>query len=210
MPLEMKSMEFAQKVVKMDKDQIETAAEMGWPLEDDGKEFHCPGRESMEIFAVFRLKKIQELTEMIFKKMIWQFGTKEILSTMIVAVAVVMMNEQIMKAVQIFTQIAMVIIMWQMLKILVQMLAADQGMMACMARLEFNETCLGGMEIQRLLQICDKLTIIERRLMAMMGDMEDWLRIFRAEVLNEEWLSMGRCARGGLRGDGVASGFLQN
>ena len=57
MPLEMKSMEFAQKVVKMDKDQIETAAEMGWPLEDDGKEFHCPGRESMEIFSVFRLKK---------------------------------------------------------------------------------------------------------------------------------------------------------
>jgi len=132
---------------------------------------------------------------MILKKMMsWQM-----MSTMIVAVAVVMMNKQIMEAVQIFTQIAVVIIMWQMLKILVQMAAAGQGILGSIARLEFNESCLGGMEIQRLLQICDKLTIIERRLMAMMGDIDDWTRIFRAEVLYEEWLSMGRCAREALR-----------
>ena len=50
-------MEFARMHVKIDKEELQTAAEMGWPLEDDAKNFHCPGRESMEIFAVMRLKK---------------------------------------------------------------------------------------------------------------------------------------------------------
>ena len=71
---------------------------MGWPEGNDTKEFYCPGREAMEIMAVFRLEKIQQLAEMMFKKMICQVGTWQILSMMILGVAVVMMNEQIMKA----------------------------------------------------------------------------------------------------------------
>ena len=45
-----------------------------------------------------------------------------------------------------------------------------------------------------MMQTCDKLTMIERRIMTIMADFGDFSRIFKAEILMEEWLEMGRCA----------------
>jgi len=45
------------------------------------------------------------------------------------------------------------------------------------------------MKIQRLMQICDKLTMIERRMMSQMGDWHEFCRIFKSDVMEIEWKS---------------------
>ncbi len=64
------------------------------------------------------------------------------------------------------------------------------GQVAVAACGEFGDACLGGMKIQRLIRMCDKLTIMDRRMMTAMGDWWEFVRIFTAEVLHVEWSFM--------------------
>ncbi len=157
---------------------------MGRPEVEDGPEFHCPGRESMEIWATHHLKKIQKVVKMATKKMICEIMDWKIVTIVILAVAMMMASQGITKAFEILVKIVAIVLFWQGLKILVQISAVAQSIMGVLSRGEFGDACLGGMQIQRLTQICGKLTIMEHRIMTVMADWWEFVRIFK-EV---EWL----------------------
>ena len=57
-----------------------------------------------------------------------------------------------------------------------------------MRRVAFNIHIPKGNHIQRLQQICDKMTMLERRAMAQQCNLKDWMRIIKTEILGEQWI----------------------
>ena len=56
------------------------------------------------------------------------------------------------------------------------------------SRVASNSHIPKGNHIQRLLQMCDKITTLERRMMAQQCILGDWLRINNSEILREPWI----------------------
>jgi hypothetical protein len=189
--MEQASQVFADRVLasQINKAEIMAAAEMGWPEDHDGPAFHCPGRESMEIFAVHLLKNTAKIVEITSKKMISEIFEWQNVAMMILLIALAITSQQMQMMVQILVMIGIFLLLFQTLKMQIQINASSMSQMGVLSRLEFTDACLGGMKIQRLLQICDKMTIIERRMMSQMAEWGDFSRIFRSEILELDWRS---------------------
>ena len=56
------------------------------------------------------------------------------------------------------------------------------------SRVASNSHIPKGNHIQRLLQICDKISMLERRAMAASNSLNDWLRINKKEILEVVWI----------------------
>jgi hypothetical protein len=78
---------------------------------------------------------------------------------------------------------------WQILTILKEIAVGQQHLLAEISKIRFGETALSGGIVQRFLQICDKITFVERRLMEMMARKREVLRILQTEIFSEHWRS---------------------
>ena len=103
------------------------------------------------------------------------------------AMVVVPKINEMERAVELIVQIVIAILLWKILSMSSEMGVLTKAAVAALTRSEFNTSCLGGMQIQRMMQVCDKITMVERRMMAAQADPEDFLRILRSEILGEEW-----------------------
>ena len=101
-------------------------------------------------------------------------------------------NQEIQKAVNILMKIGQFFMTMHILKVLVQMHGYSMGQMSILSRSEYNTSCLGGNIIQRMLQICDKMTICERRFMTQQANYWEFRRIFTADILDIVWFLYGK------------------
>ena len=188
------------------KAEIKIVAARGWPADevfdlmqeqmgDDApghKDFHCPGGPVMEIHALARIFEITKLGEMQFKELIKEIVMKIMILSIVVVpmIGIALEIQKVQQIMQMLFQIAVVILLWKMLEIATTKIAPHiMGIHGGISKMHFTETGLGGMQIQRLMQICDKSTSMERRLMEMRSTTHDFVRILRSDILQQDSLA---------------------